>query len=84
MTIAFKKAGTDDITYTLDNSEIRFFRSVKADGGIYLADDGVAILGAVVTGVLESAWESVSVNLVFKSDSGNTLQKLSVSASHTK
>lgn len=66
MVITFKKTGAADVSYTLNNDEIKFYKSLKADGELYLADDGCAILGAIVTGVTSDAWSSVEVTFTAK------------------
>ena len=84
MVITFKKAGSDDISYTLKNDEIKFFKSIKADGELYLADEGCAILGAVVTGVGSEVWSSVEITFTVKDAAGAEIALMSTSGAYSK
>ena len=82
MVITFKKAGATDVSYTLKNSEIKLFKSVRADGVLYLADDDCAILGATVTGIAAADWSSVQMTFAVKDGNGATIDLMSVTGTY--
>ena len=84
MTIVFKKAGAQDISYTLKTGEVKLFKSVVADSVIYTGDDSVVLLGTVIDGVVASEWDSTSIVLTLKDESGAAIPELCVSATYTK
>ena len=84
MVITFKKEGASDVSYTLTNEEIKLFKSVHADGTLYLAQDNCAILGATVKGVGCDAWSSVQMTFTVKDASGAEIPLMSVSGSFAK
>ena len=84
MTIVFKKTGEQDILYTLENGNVKLFKSVVADSVVYMGDNGVVLLGAAVDGVVASEWDSTSIVLTVKDESGAAISELCVSATYIK
>ena len=84
MIITFKKAGANGLSYTLKQGDIKLFKSVNANGELYLAEDGCAILGATVKGVVADAWDTVQITFNAKDASGANVALISTTGSYSK
>ncbi|MBQ7384831.1 MAG: hypothetical protein IJV72_08600 [Clostridia bacterium] len=84
MTIKFSKTGSNDISYSLKTGEIKLFKSVLAGSSMYMAADGVVLIGVAIDGVVATDWESASIVLSVTDNGNSQISELSVSASYTK
>lgn len=84
MVITFKKEGAPDASYTLENNEIKLFESVRAEGALYLAEDGCAILGVTIKDIVSDDWSSVEMTFTVKDTTGASITLVSTSGVYTK
>ncbi|MBO5416684.1 MAG: hypothetical protein J6A83_08665 [Clostridia bacterium] len=84
MKITFKKAGAQDLSYTLTNGELRAFKSIISENKRCLVTENSAIIGAVVTDVVSDAWTSVEVEFTAKNAENTAIELLSVSGSASR
>ena len=84
MIITFKKTGAQDVSYTLENGEVKVFKKVIANSEVYVGANGVALVGATVKDVTAADWESVSIVLTVKDTNGENISELCTSAIYTK
>ena len=81
MTITFYKSGNriSSVSGTLGgpDSKYKLFSAVAASGDIYVADDGYAIFGQIVTGVPSGAFDNFNI-LVKDNATGTVLLDVSL------